>query len=73
MLCFFDCVICIIYPTLIVIGCVFAIAVVIAFYSFVSKGKFKQKVDAVAAKTRQLSAASANQWTNVISCSRIPS
>ena len=44
-------------PILIIFGCAIVIAAVIAIYSFVSKGKFKQKVDAVAAKTRQLSAA----------------
>ncbi len=44
-------------PILIIFGCAIVVAAVIAIYSFVSKGKFKQKVDAVAAKTRQLSAA----------------
>lgn len=44
-------------PILIIFGCAIVIAAVIAIYSFVSKGKFKQKVDAVAAKTRQMSAA----------------
>lgn len=42
---------------LIIFGCAIVVAAVIAIYSFISKGKFKQKVDAVAAKTRQLSAA----------------
>ena len=42
---------------LLIIGCIITIAVIIAIYSFISKGKFKQKVYAVAAKTRQLSAA----------------
>ena len=44
-------------PILIIFGCAIVVAAVIAIYSFISKGKFKQKVDAVAAKTRQLSAA----------------
>ena len=44
-------------PILIIFGCAIVVAAVIAIYSFVSKGKFKQKLDAVAAKTRQLSAA----------------
>ena len=44
-------------PILIIFGCAIVIAVAIAIYSFVSKGKYKQKVDAVAAKTKQLAAA----------------
>jgi len=40
---------------LLIIGCIIIIAVTIAIYNDVSKGKFKQKVDAVAAKTKQLS------------------
>lgn len=45
------------FAPLIVIGCIIIIALIIACLSFASKRKFKQKVDAVAAKTRQLSAA----------------
>ena len=44
-------------PILIIFGCAIVVAAVIAIYSFISKGKFKQKVNAVAAKTQQLSAA----------------
>lgn len=46
-----------VFTPLIVIVCIITIAVIIAIYSFISKRKYKQKVDAVAAKTRQLSAA----------------
>ena len=43
--------------SLIVIGCIIIIAVIIARLNFVSKRKYEQKVDAVAAKTKQLAAA----------------
>lgn len=40
---------------LLIIGCIITFALIIVIYCFVSKGKFKQKVDAVASKTKQLS------------------
>lgn len=45
------------FVPLIVIVCIITIAVIIAIYSFVTKRKYKQKADAVAAKTKQLAAA----------------
>jgi hypothetical protein len=39
---------------LIVIGCIIIIALIIACTNFASKRKYKQKVDAVAAETKQL-------------------
>lgn len=42
---------------LIVIGCIIIIALIIACFNAASKRKYKQKVDAVAAKIRQMSAA----------------
>ncbi len=42
--------------SLIVIGCIIIIAVIIACLNFASKRKYKQKVDAVATKTKQLAA-----------------
>lgn len=42
---------------LIVIGCIIIIAVIIACLNFASKRKYKQKVDAIATKTKQLAAA----------------